>query len=164
MPTSPLLSTLEHAHRAIDAGLLAYIRSFNAKAPEPASALDATAELRRHIYFEEAHLFPVLQGAGLAAEVFVAIRDHGELWYCAQDLDARLAGGKVGDRRAFKACRHLAEVLQRHNVREEPRLYRPLGQLDEATLAELGRRLEGEAMPEEWACARAPRGSLAALG
>lgn len=159
MADHPLLYALEHAHRAIDAGLLAYITSYNAKAPEPAPALEATAYLRRHIYFEETHLFPALQRLNLAGEVFVAIRDHGEIWYCAQDLDARL----MGEQKGLKSCRHLAEVLQRHNVREEPRLYRMLNELGAEALDELGRRLESDPMPEGWLCARAPRGSIEAL-
>jgi regulator of cell morphogenesis and NO signaling len=83
---------------------------------------EAMGALRRHIFLEEAFLFPPLREAGLVAPVFVMLREHGEIW---DSLDATAAqvGGDAAERTVDERCRTLLGQLERHNSKEEPILY-----------------------------------------
>ncbi|MCK9250649.1 MAG: hemerythrin domain-containing protein [Solirubrobacteraceae bacterium] len=147
-------AALEREHREIDAGVEAYRRGLVA-GDASGKALGRTFDaLRRHIYLEEAFLFPAMRDE-LAIPTLVMLREHGELWRtmdaieAASDVDASLA-----------ACDELMARLDAHNEKEEPIFYgRADVLLAPSEHAELTAFLEAGRMPDGWVCqtAHAPR-------
>lgn len=146
--TDSLAGALEREHHEIDAGLAAF-----AAAPGDRRPLTrAIGALRRHIYLEEAFLFPLLTGAepGLSAPTFVMLREHAQIW---DTLDA-LEGAPSADTDAAPALlKQLTVQLLHHNLKEEKILY-PLA--DETIPTEAVDRLrvflDFSTMPEGWIC------------
>ena len=146
-----LSSALEREHREIDRAIEAFVA--NTADPVPLQcAIDA---LRRHIYLEEAFLFPPLREGGLSMPIFVMVREHGDLWDAMDGLEELLAQGASGDGTA-KACRSLLEQLDQHNTKEEPVIYPQADHnlSDEAT-TQLQSFIESGRMPDGWVCERA---------
>jgi regulator of cell morphogenesis and NO signaling len=116
MEIESLAAALEREHREIDAGIAAFTASPGSTQPL-AGAIQA---LRRRIYLEEEFLFPLLCEAepGLAAPVFVMLREHAQIWVTLDALE-RDPGGSAG----HALCRELASRLLHHNLKEERVLY-----------------------------------------
>ncbi len=156
-------AALEREHREIDAGVEAFLGSQAEAQPRTEPLTQAIAALRRHIFLEEAFLFPPLRDAGLVAPIFVMLREHGEIWDTLDALDAQLAINP-GVAAMAEICRALLEQLERHNAKEEPIVYPQADAvLTAAASARLGSFLATGRMPEGWACARAGS-SGAAIG
>jgi regulator of cell morphogenesis and NO signaling len=154
MPGDTLRAALEREHREIDRGIEAFI----ARPGDPDSATrlaEAIQALRRHIYLEEFFLFPPLRDAGVAMPVMVMLREHGELWRCADAMSAQLGDG-ADSRRLGDACDGLLQQLDRHNTKEEPIIY-PLADtaLTAEASTELARFLATGQAPEGWICQQA---------
>lgn len=150
-----LSAALEREHREIDEGIKAYLTG-RAQGQARVEALRrAIAALRRHIYLEEALLFPPLHDAGLALPILVMLREHGEIWLTLDGLGAQL---RINPEAGVMSeiCRVLLEQLERHNSKEEPILY-PQADcvLSAAAAAELSAFLATGSMPAGWVCARA---------
>ncbi|MGH3302292.1 MAG: hypothetical protein ACRDOK_11535 [Streptosporangiaceae bacterium] len=77
MRTGSLAAALEHEHHEVDAGIAA----FTAAPWDRQPLARAIGALRRHIYLGEEFLFPLLHEAepGLAAPVFVMLREHAQI-------------------------------------------------------------------------------------
>jgi hypothetical protein len=75
-----LSALLEHEHHEIDAGLEAFLAGLDCGQTRTQDLTHAVEALRRHIYLEEAFLFPPLRAAGLIPPVLVMLREHGEIW------------------------------------------------------------------------------------
>jgi iron-sulfur cluster repair protein YtfE (RIC family) len=144
-----LATALEREHREIDAGIEAFLAA-PADGPDESEPLQrAMAALRRHIFLEEAFLFPPLREAGLFAPIFVMLREHGEIW---DTLDA-LAAARAP---ASGLCRELLGRLERHNTKEEQIVYAQADAvLTAAAGAELMAFLAAGRLPDGWVCARA---------
>jgi hemerythrin-like domain-containing protein len=154
-PESTSLSALlEQEHREIDAGVEAFVDGLARRELPTGELSRAVDALRRHIYLEEAFLFPPLRAAGLLAPVLVMLREHGEIWHtldAIESLDPATAPDGVRDR-----CRELLDLLAAHNAKEEPIVY-PRGdaELDDEQTTELRTFIESGRMPDGWVCAQA---------
>lgn len=152
--STSLSALLEQEHHDIDAGIEAFVDGL-ARGELPTAELGRAVDaLRRHIYLEEAFLFPPLRAAGLLAPVLVMLREHGEIWRildAIESLDPAAAPDGVRDR-----CRELLDLLAAHNAKEEPIVY-PRGdaELDDEQTAELRTFIESGRMPDGWVCAQA---------
>ncbi|HEY0950352.1 hemerythrin domain-containing protein [Nocardioides sp.] len=151
---STVSALLEQEHHDIDAGIEAFLAGLDRDELHLEELARAGAALRRHIYLEEAFLFPPLRAAGLLAPVLVMLREHGEIWRtldAIDDLDAAAAPAAVRDR-----CRELLERLAAHNAKEEPIIY-PRGDeaLDDEQTVELLDFIDSGQLPEGWVCAQA---------
>ncbi|MGH3743966.1 MAG: hemerythrin domain-containing protein [Mycobacteriales bacterium] len=121
MEQDALSAALEREHREIDRGIEASAATTDG-VPDPTGALTRAMDaLRRHIYLEEALLFPSLRDR-LVAPIFVMLREHGQLWSTMAELEDALAGQgsgpTVADVRAV-----LMTQLETHNGKEEPIIY-----------------------------------------
>lgn len=155
MPSGVLSATLERAHHEIDSGIEAFIEKLDGDCvqPEPLSAaLDA---LRRHIYLEEAILFPPIRELGMTMPIFVMMREHGEMWRTMGVLTDLLVEG--ADREQLRdTCLRLLDRLEQHNAKEEPIIY-PHADTDlpAHVSAELARFIEIGRTPDGWVCQQA---------
>lgn len=146
-----IAAALEREHQDIDGCVEAFL-------DDPGGATDVLrtglAALRRHIYLEEAFLFPPLRAAGLEMPVQVMLSEHGQLWRLIDDLLD--AVDKEGPETAEASARQLLELLDRHNSKEEPVIY-PRADVDlpPEQADELGIFIGMGRMPEGWVCERA---------
>ncbi len=153
-PETTLSALLEQEHHDIDAGIEAFVVGLDRDELRVEDLGRAGAALRRHIYLEEAFLFPPLRAAGLLAPVLVMLREHGEIWRtldAIDGLDAAAAPDAVRER-----CRELLDQLAAHNAKEEPIIY-PRGDeaLDDEQTVELLDFIDSGQMPDGWVCAQA---------
>ena len=148
MGTIPLSATLADQHRQIDHGVQGIVDGHG--------NLDALAAslalLRRHLYLEEALLFPPLVKAGLAMPVFVMKREHGQMWPLLVALSAA-CGAATPAATLCEPARQLFQLLQIHNTKEEQIVYTAADRLDDAALAEA---IGQASVPGGWVCATAP--------
>jgi hemerythrin-like domain-containing protein len=154
-----LSTALEREHREIDTGIETFIGKLDASPdgdsvqPEPLTqALDA---LRRHIYLEEAILFPPIREAGMVMPIFVMMREHGELWRTIDALTDLLADGATHEQ-LRDTCHQLLGQLERHNSKEEPVIYPHADTaLPPQVCAELARFIDTGRVPDGWICQQA---------
>lgn len=152
MPTETLGAALEREHREIDAALDDYAASIAAGEPRSEPLLAAIGALRRHIYLEEAMLFPALRAGGFVAPVFVMVREHAQIWRAMDELEAGADGSRTPED-LLDVCRVLAEQLEAHNTKEEAILYpRAEDVLTAEGNSELHAFIAAGAMPEGWVC------------
>lgn len=155
MPVGTLSGALEQEHREIDAGLEAFTSSVSGPQVQRAALSAAIGGLRRHIYLEEAFLFPALRAAGLVAPVFVMIREHGEIWRSLDRLEEDLAAGAEAGP-MLEVCKELANQLESHNMKEEQILYPQADRVLTAPASDaLAAFLRSGQMPGGWICAGA---------
>ncbi len=113
------MEALEREHHEVDAGLEYFVTHGIAGAPRLRTAL---AALRRHIFVEEEHLFPLLQDPALRMPLFVMLTEHRDLWRTMEEIDAAMECAGAGDR-LHVLGRTLLAQLDRHNSKEEPIIY-----------------------------------------
>lgn len=148
MQTESLAAALEREHHEIDTGIAAFTA-----APWDRQPLARTAgALRRHIYLEEEFLFPLLREAdpGLAAPLFVMLREHAQIWGTLDSLErATDAGAGTG----LSLAKRLTVQLLHHNLKEEKILYPRADDLLPPTAAERLRVFLGSGeLPDGWVC------------
>jgi hemerythrin-like domain-containing protein len=145
-----LAAALEREHREIDDGLEKF--SAGGEGTEQRQALErAIRALRRHIYLEEEFLFPPLREAGLAAPVFVMLREHAQIWSTLDALEQEVRQGGSG----LYRCHQLVVQLQHHNLKEERVLYPQADMVLTAPAAERLRAfIETGELPPGWVCQR----------
>ena len=145
-------AALEREHREIDQAIESYISGSTAGENPVEPLVVAIRALRRHIYLEEAFLFPPLRDAGLMAPVFVMLREHGQMWKTMDALDSTVRSG-TSHASVLDSCYALAGQLRAHNPKEEQILY-PLA--DTALTASANAALEAfiasGQTPEGWVC------------
>lgn len=164
MPDSPwvsemtaerLAAALEREHHEIDAGIEAFLDRREDGEPRVQGLRQAIEALRRHIYLEEAFLFPPLQDAGLVAPIFVMLREHGEIWKTMDALDAQMRD-RTECGPSEHNCRELLAQLEPHNSKEEAVIYPQADtMLPEETDAALREFLTSGETPSGWACRQA---------
>lgn len=145
--TEDFSADLEHEHRLIDAGIESYLNTEEVPLEQRRNDLGrALRLLRRHIYFEEDHLFPLLRAAGLAGPISVMTREHRQMWFVIDRL-------LVEDTPATTAlCRDLLGRLATHNWKEEGVVYAKARELlPEADRVVLSGYLSQTEVPEGWA-------------
>jgi regulator of cell morphogenesis and NO signaling len=151
MEIESLAAALERQHREIDAGIAA----FTAAPGDRQSLARAIRALRRHIYLEEEFLFPLLPEAepGLAAPIFVMLREHAQIWASLDSLEREL---DIGTDTASGLCRQLTVQLLHHNLKEEKILYpRADDALPAAAAGRLRAFLSSAELPGGWVCMKA---------
>lgn len=161
--TVSLATALTNEHHAIDAGIEAFLaRTGDAEGSVAEWAeplLEAMRALRRHIYLEEEIVFPRIRRGPLTMPVMVMLREHGEIRREMDALDDALAHG--ADTEAATAdlvagCRRMLDLLEQHNLKEEPVIYPHLdSDMDWVAQAQLREFLREGELPEGWACERA---------
>lgn len=143
-----LAEALEREHHEIDAGIAAFTAPPQARQP----LARAIRALRRHIYLEEEFLFPLLRQAepGLAAPVFVMLREHAQIWATLSTLEREFHDG-TGT--GLVPCRQLTVRLLHDNLKEERVLY---PRADDTLPPAAAGRLRNSSAPES-----CPRGGCA---
>ena len=146
MQTGSLAAALEREHHEIDAGIAAFTAAPGGRQP----LTRTMGALRRHIYLEEEFLFPLLHQAepGLAAPVFVMLRDHAQIWGTLESLEGELDAGA-----GLALCKRLAVQLLHHNLKEEKILYPRVNDLLAPAAADRLRVfLASGELPDGWLC------------
>jgi Hemerythrin HHE cation binding domain len=143
-----LAAALEHEHHEIDEGMAA----FTAAPWDRQPLARAIGALRRHIYLEEEFLFPLLHEAepGLAAPVFVMLREHAQIWGTLEALeravDARTGTGST-------LCKRLSVQILHHNLKEEKTIYPRADEVLPRAAADRLRVFLGSGkLPRGWVC------------
>lgn len=157
-------TALTREHREIDAALEEFVALLQRDELEPRLALDAAEELRRHIYLEEAFLFPPLLRGGLLMPITVMLREHGELWRLTDTLaDLAATAQTTADRQALLGLGlDLLARLSTHNYKEEPVVYPQTDALLSTEESEqLAAAIADDVLPAGWACRYAVEGSEA---
>ena len=163
METISLAAALEREHHEIDAGVAAFTAAPSDRQP----LMRAIRALRRHIYLEEEFLFPLLREAepGLAAPIFIMLREHAQIWATLEMLERELDDGAVV---GSALCRQLSVRLLHHNLKEEKILYpRADEALQPAAAGRLRAFLGSAGLPDGWVCllkARPVRGNPSRAG
>jgi regulator of cell morphogenesis and NO signaling len=163
MEIESLAEALEREHHEIDAG----IAQFTAAPWDRQPLTRAAAALRRHIYLEEEFLFPLLHQAepGLAAPVFVMLREHAQIW---GTLDSLEHAADTGSATRPSVQKRLIAALLHHNLKEERILYPRADVLLSPPAADRLREfLASGELPAGWVCkmkARHAPGSPARAG
>lgn len=152
-----LAAAFTREHHEIDAGIDEYLKSGEAD-PEARAIplLRAMEALRRHIYLEEEIVFPHLPPGPLMMSLMVMRREHGELWRCMDQLADQLASATSASDDIDACCREILELLEKHNVKEEPVIYPHL----DSDLSPQGRKhvqelLSTGRLPSGWICQEA---------
>ncbi len=147
---------LEHDHHRIDDGFARFSESLAGPATDVEAFADAALALRHHIYVEEVHHFPVVRASGLMGPILVMLREHGEIWDLLDGVAAALDGGDVAAARTIWP--QLADVLERHNMKEERIVY-PAGdeKLPPETAEKIADELRNGSLPAGWVCEMAGR-------
>lgn len=150
-----LSEALTREHREIDTGIAAFIVAMHHEQLRPIAMQNIMKVLRRHIYLEEAIVFPPLRASELFAAILVMLREHGELWRTMDALEPLLAAGRT-DPQVAELCAELARLLEAHNTKEESTIYAQLdGTLPDEPTAELREFLTTGTLPADWRCAQA---------
>ena len=146
-----LAAALEREHREIDEGIEAYTAARGSTEQAREALERAIRALRRHIYLEEEFLFPALRDAGLAAPVFVMLREHAQIWATLDAVERRISEGDAG----LDLCHRLVVELQHHNLKEERVLYPQADAVLTAPASgQLRTFIETGEMPAGWVCQR----------
>lgn len=155
MAAQLLAEALETEHHEIDGGIEQFAAGLADGHSDPAPLQRAMAALRRHIYLEEAFLFPPLK-ADLAMPIFVMEREHGQIWDDMDSLGALLELEQPESVVLADACQELLAKLERHNEKEEPIIYTHATNTLSPELAEpMTKFLETGVMPDGWRPSRA---------
>ncbi len=153
--TETLAEALEREHVDIDAGIAAFTTGLAAGAPPVDAMLAAMEALRRHIYLEEAILFPPLKDQGFFGPVMVMLMEHGRLWQIMDELEPLVRDG-ASDPRIEGLCMDLMAQIGAHNPKEEQILYPEADTtLNGRASSELRTFLDTGSMPAGWVCQHA---------
>jgi iron-sulfur cluster repair protein YtfE (RIC family) len=157
MPDGVLSVVLLREHREIDNAIEDFIDKLDCGCVQPEPLHTALEALRRHIYVEEAILFPPIREAGMVMPIFVMMREHGELWRTTDALTDLIAD-RADNEQLRDTCHRLLRQLEQHNSKEEPIIY-PHADTDlpAQVSAELARFIETGRIPNGWVCQQADR-------
>ncbi len=158
MTEETIAAALEREHNEIDGQIAAFVAGLKVGEIRAEPITRAMAALKRHIYIEEAFLFPPMRNGGLTMPIFVMIREHGDMWRMMDVLAQLVASG--ADRTAVRdVCEQMVVALESHNVKEEAVIYPQVeGSFTPEAEEEMKRFLATGTTPEGWVCqAVAPR-------
>jgi hemerythrin-like domain-containing protein len=154
MTMGTLGAALEREHHEIDAGIEAFGSGELSDQQRADSLRQAIGALRRHIFLEEAYLFPPMK-QDLAIPTMVMLREHGEIWRSLDSIEAGL-DQDITEASLQEACGELLAQLDSHNSKEEPIFYEHADQtLSQAQGAVLQDLIEDSEMPPGWICEKA---------
>lgn len=152
-----LAAALTREHHDIDDGIEAFVSGIDRGEVRVESLSTAMLALRRHIYLEEAFVFPPIRAAGMIVPIMVMLREHGRLWHVMDALAELLTTADLDDPAAVEEllarCRELLALLDRHNSKEEPIIYpHAESDLTARQTAELTEFLRNGRTPQGWIC------------
>lgn len=147
---------LEREHHEIDAAIDAFMANIDDTAAAGPPLRAAIAALRRHIYIEEAMLFPPLRPDAMMP-VIVMCREHGDIWRTMDRIEALLDAG-ADPQELDGQCVQLLALLAEHNAKEEPIIY-PMADsaLSVAECDDITRFIATGSTPDGWVCEQAAR-------
>lgn len=152
--SQPLAEALTKEHTDIDAGIEAFLAGQADGHPATDGMLAAIAAQRRHIYLEEAILFPPLRQSGMFAPVMVMLMEHGRMWRVMDELEPLLRDGAT-DPAVSDLCQQLVDLLAAHNPKEEQIIYPAADSvLEFPASGHLKEFLASGEMPDGWVCER----------
>lgn len=147
-----LAEALEKEHQDIDAGIAVFTTGLAGGRPPVDTMINALTAHRRHIYLEEAMLFPPLRAGGLFAAILVMLREHGQMWQLMDELQPLVEAGGT-DPRVPELCERFVALIAAHNLKEEATIY---SKADEVLTAPASEELRAfmatGTMPEGWVC------------
>ncbi len=147
-----LAEALEKEHQDIDAGISAFTTGLAGGQPPVDTMLKALIAHRRHIYLEEAMLFPPLRAGGLFAAILVMLREHGQMWQIMDELQPLVDAGGT-DPRVPDLCEKFVTLIAAHNLKEEATIYSKADEvLTAPASAELLAFMATGSMPDGWVC------------
>jgi iron-sulfur cluster repair protein YtfE (RIC family) len=147
-----LAEALEKEHQDIDAGIAAFTTGLAGGEPPVDTMTAALAAHRRHIYLEEAMLFPPLRAGGLFAAILVMLREHGQMWQLMDELQPLVEAGGT-DPRVPELCEKFVALIAAHNLKEEATIYAKADEVLAAPASgELRAFMTAGSMPEGWVC------------
>lgn len=150
--TATLADALKKEHEDIDAGIDAFRTGLAGGTPPVDTMLAALAAHRRHIYLEEAMLFPPLRSGGLFAAILVMLREHGEMWQLMDELEPLVAAGG-SDPAVPGLCEKFVALIDAHNFKEETTIYSKADEILTAPASdELRAFMASGTMPDGWVC------------
>lgn len=158
MTEETVAAALEREHNEIDAQIAEFVAGLKVGEVRAEPIARATAALKRHIYIEEAFLFPPMRSGGLTMPIFVMIREHGDIWRM-MDVLAQLVAAGSDLPAAREVCDQMVVALESHNVKEEAVIYpQAEGAFSAEAEEEMKRFLATGSTPDGWVCqAAAPR-------
>lgn len=117
-------------HHEIDAGIGQYLVDTDADDPlqRAQPLMTALKALRRHIYLEVEIVFPHLRKGALMMPLMVMRKEHGQLWQRIAALEESLGSSSdvsmpADDVGIEVICTKILELLDLHNMKEEPVIY-----------------------------------------
>lgn len=153
MTTIDSAEALIGEHREIDADIEAFLEGLKRGDLDRTPLGRAFDALRRHIYLEEALLFPPIKRAGMMMPILVMIKEHGEVWHVMDEIEHLLASTAPEPELIRSRCTSLLNRLGEHNAKEEPIIYphTSLDLTDDESDA-LADFIATGSMPAGWVC------------
>jgi hemerythrin-like domain-containing protein len=158
MDDSTLTALMEREHHEVDDAIERFVQGLRERAVRHKDLQHATELLQRHIYIEEALIFPPLRAKGMLAPVLVMEREHGEIWRTLDAVNLEVGSGTAADSVPDR-CRQLLHELEVHNGKEEPIIYPQADALlADAEKDAVRSFIHSGTMPADWVCAQAGNG------
>lgn len=152
MDTPSNEALLTDQHREIDLGIAGLVDGSGSRD----ELIESLELLRRHIYVEEAILFPLLaDDYSFAMPLAQMKHEHGDMWPLLEAaLEGSASGAPLDD--VLEACRALFGHLQVHNPKEEEAIYAAVDRFTQGTAHQsLESAFETTAIPAGWVCEKA---------
>lgn len=155
MDDTTLTALMEKEHREIDKAIEHFVEGL-AKNEVRHKDLDRADDLlKRHIYIEEALMFPSLRRTGMLAPILVMEREHGEIWRTLDAIHLEVGPGTAAESVPDR-CHQLLHQLDGHNQKEEPIIYPKVDELlDDTTKGTVRDFIHSGTTPSGWVCAQA---------
>ncbi len=140
---------LTEQHRDMEAGILGLVDGSGSRAEVTA----AVRLLRKHIYVEEAFLFPAIERDPRRWMALAQMRhEHGDMWPHIETalalLDARAALDEL-----LPGCEAMLRCLRAHDLKEEEAIYSAVERYrPDAQHPPLESLFETDAIPDGWKC------------
>lgn len=158
MDDTTLSALMEREHHEVDDAIEDFAQGLRERDLRHKDLRRATDLLQRHIYIEEALIFPTLRAKGLLAPILVMEREHGEIWRTLDAINLEVGSGTAADSVPDR-CRQLLHELDVHNAKEEPIIYPQAdAQLTDEEKDAVRDFIRSGTMPADWVCAQAGNG------
>lgn len=158
MDDSTLTALMEREHHEVDEAIADFVQGLREGDVRHDDLGRATSLLQRHIYIEEALIFPPLRAKGMLAPVLVMEREHGQIWRTLDAVNLEVGSGTAADSVPDR-CQQLLHELEVHNGKEEPIIYPQADALltdsDKDAVRDF---IDSGTMPGGWVCAQAANG------
>jgi hemerythrin-like domain-containing protein len=158
MDDTSLTALMEREHHDVDEAIEDFVQGLRERHVRHEDLRRATDLLQRHIYIEEALIFPPLRAKGMLAPILVMEREHGEIWRTLDAVNLEVGSGTAADSVPDR-CRQLLHELEVHNGKEEPIIYSQADALLTDSQKDAVRDfVRSGTMPTDWVCAQAGNG------